>query len=64
MLELQDFDYWSPCAAWADAFWDRVTGNVDAGYQRTPHETKIEVNGIAWELCDLHVEKGDCNFYI
>ncbi|AIG99155.1 hypothetical protein [Archaeoglobus fulgidus] len=65
--ELYDYNYWSPCAAWADAFWDRVTGNVDAGYRRTPHEARIETNNLfGWipRNCNLDVERGDCNFYI
>jgi hypothetical protein len=56
---------WASCSAWADVFWDMVTGNADAGYKRTAHEARSEAN--TWVPifnCNLDVEKGDCNIYI
>jgi len=62
---LFDFPGWSPCAEWADEFWDRATGNVDAGSQRTAHTARIEANNAVWHtFCDLDVERGNCNIYI
>ncbi|MBE8538937.1 hypothetical protein [Geoglobus acetivorans] len=57
--------WWSECANWADIFWDKATGNIDAGYQRSAHTARIETNTDTWlNWCDLDVEKGNCNTYI
>ncbi|MFO7967941.1 MAG: hypothetical protein R6U44_10130 [Archaeoglobaceae archaeon] len=57
-------DTW--CSDWADTFWDKATGNIDSDwYQKTAHTSRIEANNaIAFEYCDLQVEKGDCDTYI
>jgi hypothetical protein len=56
------------CATWAALFWDRATGNVFAGSQRTAHTARIEANTITYLPsfmdCDLDAEKGNCNIYI
>jgi hypothetical protein len=57
--------WWSECANWADIFWDKATGNIDAGYQRSAHTARVETNAATWlNWCDLDTEKGTCNTYI
>lgn len=63
---IHDYDAFGlpTCRTWADVFWDHVTGNSDANYQkRTAHEARIEANSAAW-FCDLDREVGNCNMYI
>ncbi|MBU4372837.1 MAG: hypothetical protein KJ714_00030 [Euryarchaeota archaeon] len=57
--------WWSECANWADIFWDKATGNIDAGSQRSAHTARVETNAATlFNWCDLDTEKGDCNTYI
>ena len=57
--------WWSECANWADIFWDKATGNVDAGSQKTAHTARVEANAATWlGICDLDSEDGDCNIKI
>lgn len=56
---------WSECANWADIFWDKATGNIDAGSQRSAHTARVETNAATFfDWCDLDTEKGNCNVYI
>lgn len=56
---------WDECGNWADGFWDKATGNTDAGYQRTAHNARVETNSGTWfDYCDLNTEKGSCGIYI
>ncbi len=53
------------CGNWADGFWDKVTGNKDAGYKRDAHTARVETNSDTWtDYCDLDTERGLCNLYI
>lgn len=57
--------WWSECANWADIFWDKATGNIDGGSQRSAHTARVEANAATLlNLCDLDTEKGNCNVYI
>lgn len=57
--------WWSECANWADIFWDKATGNIDAGSQKSAHTARVETNAATlFNWCDLDTEKGDCNTYI
>ena len=56
---------WDECGNWADIFWDKATGNKDAGYQRSAHNARLEANSATWlNWCDLDSEIGDCLIYI
>ncbi len=56
---------WSECANWADIFWDKATGNIDGGSQKSAHTARVETNAATFlDICDLDTEKGNCNVYI
>jgi len=57
--------WWDECGNWADSFWDKATGNKDAGYQRSAHTARVQANSGTWfDYCDLNTEKGSCSIYI
>lgn len=57
--------WWDECGNWADSFWDKATGNKDAGYQRSAHTARVQANRGTWfDYCDLDTEKGSCGIYI
>jgi len=63
--EVTDSLLWDECGNWADHFWDRATGNTDAGYQRSAHNARVQANSATWlNICDLDTEKGSCGIYI